>query len=139
MEIKFFRCNNCGNVIVKVVDSGVVPVCCGEEMEELKPQTTEKGQEKHIPVATMDEKKNLNVKIGSVPHPMTLEHHIEFVAVETNNGCHISFLDGPAETKMNLGLEKPQAVYEFCNLHGLWKTTEILKEKKKCCDFFSYF
>ena len=35
MATKFYKCNHCGNVVVKVVDSKVPVVCCGEKMQEL--------------------------------------------------------------------------------------------------------
>ena len=35
MATKFYKCRHCGNVIVKLVNSGVPVVCCGEKMEEL--------------------------------------------------------------------------------------------------------
>ena len=35
--MKFYKCNTCGNVITKLVDSGVPVVCCGEKMQELVP------------------------------------------------------------------------------------------------------
>ena len=50
MTTRFFLCKRCGNVIIKIVDSGVVPVCCGEEMVELRPNRTDVGMEKHVPV-----------------------------------------------------------------------------------------
>ena len=52
MATKFFKCRHCGNVIEKIVDSGVPVVCCGENMEELIPNTVEASGEKHIPVVT---------------------------------------------------------------------------------------
>ncbi len=30
---KYYKCPLCGNVIKMIEDSGVVPYCCGEEME----------------------------------------------------------------------------------------------------------
>ena len=35
MDIKLYKCAHCGNIAIKVVDSGVPLVCCGEPMEEL--------------------------------------------------------------------------------------------------------
>ena len=32
-EVKFYRCNHCGNIVVVVKDAGVTPMCCGEKME----------------------------------------------------------------------------------------------------------
>ncbi|MBQ7853960.1 MAG: desulfoferrodoxin [Muribaculaceae bacterium] len=122
MATKFYKCNHCGNVIVKVVDAGVPVVCCGQKMDELIPNTVDASGEKHVPVVTMLDGNRLKVDVGSVAHPMQPEHHIAFIYVETENGgIQVTLKDKP-EAVVCLGDEKPMAVYEYCNLHGLWKT-----------------
>jgi superoxide reductase len=122
MSVKFYRCRHCGNVIQKVVDKKVPVVCCGEKMEELIPGTVDASVEKHLPVVTMLENNTIKVEVGSVAHPMLPEHHIAFVYVETENGgIRVDLSDKP-EAVIALGNEKAVAVYEYCNLHGLWKT-----------------
>lgn len=122
MATKFYKCNHCGNVIVKVVDAGVSVVCCGEKMVELVPNTVDASGEKHLPVVTVLDNNSIKVEVGSVHHPMLPEHHISFVYVETENGgIQVNLKDKP-EAVVYLGEEKAVAVYEYCNLHGLWKT-----------------
>lgn len=122
MAVKFFKCNHCGNVIVKLVDSKVPVVCCGEKMTELVANTVDASTEKHVPVVTMLENGKMKVEVGSVAHPMLPEHHIAFIYVETNQGgLYANLTDTPAAT-FCLGDAQPLAVYEYCNLHGLWKT-----------------
>ena len=122
MATKFFKCRHCGNVIEKVVDKGVPVVCCGERMEELIPNTVEASGEKHVPVVTLVDDKTIKIEVGSIAHPMLPEHHIAFVYVETERGgIRVNLTDKP-EAVIYLGDEKPVAVYEYCNLHGLWKT-----------------
>lgn len=122
MATKFYKCNHCGNVIIKTVDSGVPVVCCGEKMVELVPNTVDASQEKHVPVVTRVDDCRIKVEVGSVPHPMTEEHHIAFIYVETENGgVQISLKDNPEAVFCTCN-DKPLAVYEYCNLHGLWKT-----------------
>jgi superoxide reductase len=121
MATKFYKCSTCGNVIVKVVDSGVPVVCCGAKMEELIPNTVDASGEKHVPVATLLEGGLLNVKVGSVAHPMEEAHHIAFIYVETERGgIRVNLKDEPVAV-VYVGDEKVKAVYEYCNLHGLWK------------------
>jgi superoxide reductase len=122
MATKFYKCSTCGNVIVKVVDSGVPVVCCGAKMEELIPNTVDASGEKHVPVATLLDGGLLNVKVGSVAHPMEEAHHIAFIYVETERGGIRVDLNDKPEATIYLGEEKAVAVYEYCNLHGLWKT-----------------
>lgn len=122
MTVKFYRCRHCGNVIVKFVDSSVPVVCCGEKMQELVAGTAEASLEKHLPVVTKIDDCKIRVDVGSVPHPMTPEHHIAFIYVETENGgIRIDLKDKP-EAVFCVCADKPVAVYEYCNLHGLWKT-----------------
>lgn len=132
METKFYRCKICGNIIMKVADSGVVPQCCGEEMEELVPNTLEGKNEYHLPVVTLCDDKKLKIKVGEKPHPMTTAHHINFIYVETENGGCLKYLeeDHPAECTVSL-CEKPTAIYAYCNLHGLWKICPAC-EKSSC-------
>ena len=136
MATKFFLCTTCGNVVVKVMDSGVIPVCCGSEMEELVPGTSDGAMEKHLPVVERVDDCTLKVKIGSLPHPMSKEHHIEFIYLETEHGGQIQYLDQdkPAEALFCGCKDKPVAVYAYCNIHGLWKTWVTCDtEGKGCC------
>ena len=122
MAVKFYKCAHCGNVIIKVVDSGVKVVCCGQQMDELVANTVDAATEKHIPVVTSTENGCLHIEVGSVLHPMLPEHHIAFVYVETDNGgIRVDLTDKPA-ADVCVENAKPLAVYEYCNLHGLWKT-----------------
>ena len=83
--MKFYICNHCKNIIGKIQDKGVPVVCCGEKMAELVPNTTEAATEKHIPVASA-EGNLITVQIGSTLHPMTEEHLIQWVYLETEEG-----------------------------------------------------
>lgn len=121
MAVKFYKCAICGNVIVKTVDSGVSVVCCGQKMEELVANTVEASAEKHIPVVNVMDGNRLHIEVGSVHHPMLPEHHIAFVCVETEKGFTVVNLHDEPVADVCLGDEKPIAVYEYCNLHGLWK------------------
>ena len=121
MATKFFKCRHCGNVVEKVVDSGVAVICCGEKMEQLVPNTVEASGEKHIPVVTRIDECTIKVEVGSVAHPMTPDHHIAFIYVETEDGgIRVDLKDKPEAVVCTCG-SKIKAVYEYCNLHGLWK------------------
>lgn len=124
MKAKFYRCPVCGNVVVKTVDSGVDLVCCGEEMEELVPQHTETGLEKHVPVWQYAANGEFQVKVGSVEHPMLPAHYIQFIYVETQHGGMFKTLsaDDKPQAVFTFAGDAPVAVYEYCNLHGLWKS-----------------
>lgn len=121
--MQIFRCEHCGNIVTFVESSGAPVSCCGDQMKELKANTTEAATEKHLPVIQTDGN-IVTVKVGEVPHPMLPEHHISWIILETKEGFQ----------KKDLTKEEPLAVfalaegdsvvaaYEYCNLHGLWKT-----------------
>lgn len=120
MEFKLYKCQHCGNVAFKVVDSGVPMVCCGEKMTELKPGTTDGALEKHVPVVTRDGDK-VTVQVGSVIHPMLPEHWIQVIAAVAGDTVTIR-LPKPGDTPvLNTVLEGDVTAYELCNLHGFWK------------------
>lgn len=122
MATKFYKCNHCGNVIEKVVDSNVPVKCCGENMQQLVANTVDASTEKHVPVVTRIDDNTLKIEVGSVAHPMLPEHHIAFIYIETENGgTRINLTDKP-EAIYHTCNGNPIAVYEYCNLHGLWKT-----------------
>ena len=122
--MKFYICEHCGNIIPHVKNSGVPVVCCGQKMKEIIPGTVEASVENHLPVVTV-EGNQVIAAVGSVEHPMVEEHFIQWVALETENGSQLKRLVPGEKPQAVFALaegEKPLAVYEWCNLHGLWKT-----------------
>lgn len=123
-EMKFFICKHCGNMVGMIYNSGVSMVCCGEPMTELKANTVEASQEKHLPVVTIDGN-IVKVKVGSVEHPMTEEHHIAWIYLETAQGGQRKKLTVGGKPEAEFALtdgDKVLGAYEYCNLHGLWLT-----------------
>ena len=121
MENKFYRCRHCGNVAFKPVDSGVSLVCCGEKMELLREQSADSAFEKHLPVVTRLNEDTVRVVVGSVEHPMTKEHHISFICIDTEDGIQFVFPGAKPEAIFRTS-SKLRAAYASCNLHGIWKT-----------------
>lgn len=125
MASRFFRCSRCGNIVGLINEGKGTMMCCREPMEELTANTTDAAQEKHVPVVEFEAGTGtLKVAVGSVSHPMTPEHLIEWIHVQTEKGGLMRKLtaeDKPeAAFKLAEG-DKPVAVFEYCNLHGLWK------------------
>ena len=114
MEMKFYVCSHCGNIIAYAKNSGVPVVCCGERMQELVANTTDAAQEKHVPVCSQ-EGNLVTVEVGSVAHPMLEEHYIENQRKALNPG------DAPKAVFAITEGDTVEAVYAYCNLHGLWK------------------
>ena len=120
---KFFQCAHCGNMVGLIEDNGVPLMCCGDEMEELIPNTAEASTEKHLPAVTVSGDV-VKVQVGSAPHPMEEAHHITFVYIETQRGGQRKRLNaGEApEITFILADDKLVSVFAYCNLHGLWRT-----------------
>ncbi len=119
---KFYICETCGNLVETINASGVPMVCCGRKMTELVPGTVDASKEKHIPVVTVDGN-NITVNVGSVEHPMTEEHLINWIYLKTCCGGYIKYLGAgnPPVASFTISPEEaPIAVYAYCNLHGLW-------------------
>ena len=119
--IKFFRCRHCGKVIVKVIDSNVPTICCGEPMAEIVANTTDAATEKHLPVVEK-QKNKIVVKIGQVPHPMTPEHYINFIVLAGDDGYVIKFLNPGDKPEATFNASNYTEAYSYCNLHSLWMT-----------------
>lgn len=90
-------------------------------MNELVANTVDASTEKHVPVATRLDDCTIKVDVGSVPHPMIKEHHIVFIYLETEDGGQRIDLTDKPQALFCTCRSKPIAVYEYCNLHGLWK------------------
>ena len=123
MEQKFYICEHCGKIIAVVKESGVPVMCCGQKMKEIIPGTTEAATEKHIPVYTV-ENNIVKVNVGEVARPMLSEHYIEWVSVQTKQGNQRKQLVPGAAPEVCFAIcegDDVEAVYAYCNLHGLWK------------------
>lgn len=122
-EPKFYRCNECGNILVTIQDSGVRPVCCGEKMELLNANTTDAAQEKHVPVVEkLNDDHTLKVTVGSTLHPMDPDHLIEWIALVSDTRTDIHYLKAGEEPSTVFRSVESGTVYAYCNKHGLWKT-----------------
>ena len=123
MKQQFFICKHCGNIIAYVKDNGVRVSCCGEEMYELIPGTTDAAREKHVPVYSV-ENGTVSVNVGEIDHPMLAEHYIEWVSLQTKFGNQRKQLkpgNAPSVTFALSDGDEVEAVYAYCNLHGIWK------------------
>ncbi len=115
--MKVYQCEGCKKTIISKTELKL------DGWKELIAGSTDAAQEKHVPVVSVNANK-VKVDVGSVTHPMTAEHLIEWVAVETETGYQVGCLKANGapmyEFTLNEG-EKLLAVYAYCNLHGLWK------------------
>ena len=122
MNTKFYICKHCGNIITFAKSSGAPVSCCGEPMTKLIANTTEAATEKHIPVVTRDGN-NVTVFVGEAEHPMTEEHHISWIALDTEDEVILKKLNPNEAPKAEFLVDenKKITVFAYCNLHKLWK------------------
>ena len=114
------QCKTCGTLI-KVLknDSEKNIQCCGEEMENIIPNSVDAAAEKHIPTYEI-----LGDTISvNVPHVMEEEHFIEWISLETDSKEYTVTLSPNKEAKTTFPYIPNSTLYSFCNKHGLWKTT----------------
>ena len=115
--MKVYQCKECKKTIISKDGLQL------EGWVELIAGSTDAAQEKHVPVVTK-KCKQVKVDVGSVAHPMTAEHLIEWVAVETEQGYQVKYLTPDSAPVCVFSLadgDSLVAVYAYCNLHGLWK------------------
>lgn len=93
--------------------------------EIVEPNTSDGASEKHAPVIETNGN-HVTVKIGSIFHPMSEEHSIAWVCLQTIAGCIMRVsLTPDCEPIASFTLEEgdsPKAAFAYCNLHGFWKT-----------------
>ena len=109
LRSKFYVCPVCGNILHST--GNAVVSCCGITLPVLEAEdgdeiTIEKVEDEHF---------------ISIPHPMTKQHYISFVAYVTTDRLQIVKLypEGNAETRLQL--RGRGYLYYYCNRHGLFK------------------
>ena len=119
---EFFICDKCGSMLNVLCECAEEEKNCKEALRKLEANSTEAATEKHIPAVTV-KGNEICVQVGSTEHPMAEEHFIMWVYLETEHGGQFKRLN-PGEAprvKFTITEDKPVAVYEYCNIHGLWK------------------
>jgi superoxide reductase len=120
---EIYFCSLCGNLIEVLSSGAPALVCCKQPMEKVKAKTEDGAVEKHVPFME-DCEGGVKVKIGqNTAHPMTGEHFIKFIEIRTANKVGRAELkpgDAP-EAIFHIDAEEITEIYEYCNVHGLWK------------------
>lgn len=117
---QIYRCNICGNIVeVRQAGAGEL-VCCGQSMELLQANTVEASQEKHVPVIEVSDD-GIMVKIGSMPHPMEVEHYIKWIEYQIDGQNYLQELaPGQRPEAFFAGAKSGGRASSYCNLHGYW-------------------
>lgn len=118
---EIYKCSVCGNIVEVIHVGGGELVCCGESMILQVENTVDAAVEKHVPVIEKIDG-GVRVKVGSVEHPMTEEHHIEWIQVLSGEKSYRKFLNPGEKPEAEFKIEGDVVAREYCNLHGLWKS-----------------
>jgi len=118
---EIYKCEKCGNIVEVLGEGAGTLSCCDEEMKLLDEQTADKALEKHVPIIEKTDS-GIKVTVGSTLHPMTEEHHIEWIEVIADGTSYKKFLKPGMEPIAEFEISGENlTVREHCNLHGLWK------------------
>jgi len=113
-----YKCEICGNIIEVIHEGSNSLVCCGEPMKLMKENADDKASvEKHAPII-----KGKKVLVGSVAHPMSEEHYIEWIEAESEKGEIAKIFLKPGQKPEAEFSFSPKKARAYCNLHGLWKS-----------------
>lgn len=120
-KLEVYKCMECGNIVEVLHGGDGELVCCGEPMKKMAENTTDAAKEKHVPVIEKIDG-GYTVTVGSVEHPMTEEHYIEWIELLADGKAYRQFLK-PGQPPKATFLVKADTISarEYCNLHGLWK------------------
>ena len=119
---QIYKCSICGNII-EITHSGPGElVCCGQPMGLMEEKTKDEGAEKHVPVI---ENNNglIRVKLGEIPHPMEVDHHIEWIEIIANGKTYKKYLTEGDDPEFTFVIDAENVIARaYCNVHGLWKS-----------------
>lgn len=123
MEPTFAQCEN--NVFYLVSGNKDAALkCTNGAFTVLDSSKSDGAGEKHLPDVKADGNR-IQVRVGSVLHPMSAEHSIEWIFLETRKGGQFRHLTPDAEPVAEFLVapgDEAVAAYAYCNLHGFWKT-----------------
>ena len=122
-----YKCMICGNVVELLISGAGELVCCSQPMKLMLPNSDETGaKEKHVPMIEDGPDGTSLVKVGSMPHPMTENHYIEWIEIINGSYVNRKYLSPGDEPQAAFYLKKKPGIYlrAYCNKHGLWENKE---------------
>lgn len=120
-QLEVYKCPVCGNIVEVLHPGDGTLACCGQDMALQTENTTDAAVEKHVPVKEKVAG-GWKVKVGSVAHPMTDDHYIEWIELVADGISYKEFLSPTSTPEAFFPVTNDNVtVKAYCNLHGLWK------------------
>lgn len=112
LRCQFYVCPICGNTVHAL--GNVMVSCCGITLPALD---AEEADEDHVlRIENVEDEHFI-----TIPHPMTKEHYISFVAYETSDRLQLVKLYPEGNAQTRLQLRGMGYLYYYCNRHGLFR------------------
>jgi superoxide reductase len=120
-KMAVYKCEICGNIVEVLTAGGAELMCCGQQMKMMTENTTDAAVEKHVP-ALVKKDGGWQVTVGTVEHPMTEAHFIEWIELIDGDKVYRQFLNPNAPPTAFFPVASDSvSARAYCNLHGLWK------------------
>ncbi len=123
-KLELYKCVSCTNVVEVVHDGVGELVCCDAAMDKMGENTPNPENAHFAHVERLDGE----TKKVFFNHPMTPEHHIEFIEAISMDGKYVKrkFLkeNEPAEMYFRCDCKEGYIIRLLCNLDGVWTTKE---------------
>ena len=121
-KLEIYKCEICGNVI-EITHAGMNSlVCCNQDMKIMKEHEPDEN-DAHF--AHIENSSDIQKRIF-FNHPMTDEHHIEYIEVISTDKKYIKrkFLNSNDKPELSFKCECKEGFYVrlYCNKDGVWTT-----------------
>lgn len=128
-KLDIYKCSICGNIIEIMSPGKGELICCNKPMDLIEPKTAKsEGKEKHVPFIER-ETDGYTVRIGSVEHPMTNEHFIQWLDIFTTENMFRKCFNPGDKPALKIKTDDEIVLAKaYCNVHELWiNETEAVK------------
>ena len=118
---KVYFCEICGNQVEMLLEGGGELICCGEAMK-LLDKTDERAKTPAHVLIIEEISGKYRVTVGNPPHPMTEEHHIDWIeAWGEGRVCRRELKPGdePVAEFPIAEIGEDAHFRAYCNLHGM--------------------
>ena len=112
LRSKFYACPVCGNIIH--CTGNTLISCCGITLPPLEIEDPEDAHS--VTIQNVEDEHFI-----TIPHPMTKQHYISFIAYVTSDRLQMIKLYPEGNAEARIQLRGKGMLYFYCNQHGLFK------------------